>query len=389
MFLKKNNMETSLESLKLIVTGGHPTPSLAVIDYIRRVYPKTDILFIGKKYSYHGNDSLSFEFKEIAIRNVKFEQVNPPRSTSFLTPFFILEIGNLILTLFFILKIFLKFKPDVILTFGGYVGLPVSFLGFLFRIPVVMHEQTVIPGIANSIIAKFASKVCISFPETEPFIPRKELVVSGNPVREEIFKQKATSINIDIKNNLPIIYITGGSLGAHAVNLHIENILPKLLAFANVIHQTGNISEFNDFKRLTNIKNSLENTIAERYHVFDHIPSTDIGYVFHKADLVISRSGANTFFEIIALKKPCILIPLPYSSRNEQLKHAEILKELGVGVVFNQNERSEKLLQLINETLSSIDEKKAGFIQKSKIDRYQYNAAETIAQQIFSLPRKK
>jgi UDP-N-acetylglucosamine--N-acetylmuramyl-(pentapeptide) pyrophosphoryl-undecaprenol N-acetylglucosamine transferase len=250
------------------------------------------------------------------------------------------------------LLILLKEKPDRILSFGGYIALPISVVGFLLQIPVFTHEQTIAPGFANKVIGFFAKKVFVAFPQAAHHFNKNKTIVSGNPIRKEVFVTKDIPDNLD--ESKPVILILGGSLGSHSINVHIESIIDVLCQKYNVIHQTGNVAQYGDFERLSHIHH-------KNYFVKNHISGDLYGSYLAKADVIISRAGANTIFELVAIKKPAILIPLPWSAGGEQQKQAELLKNAGCCEIFDQSEESPKLLDKIDSILRSSDSYKQNF----------------------------
>ncbi len=367
-----------MQPTKIIITGGHVTPALAVIDLIEDKYPDTKIVFVGRKYNNNKERTESFEYKEIQRRSIRFYHLVTGRLTRSVS---LRTLQDLIAIPFGFIRawqILRKEKPELVLSFGGYLAFPIAAVGSWMNIPVYTHEQTVHPGLANQKIAGLADKVFISFPESARFFPKSKTVLTGNPVRKSIFSTKA---QISTPPQIPCIYVTGGSLGAHAINVHIEHILPELLTFCSVIHQTGNLHEYNDYERLKAVRESLPETLKSRYSVRTHIGDDEIGALLHKADVVVSRSGANTFFELVALKKPAVLIPLPLAAFDEQRKHAGILKTVGAAEIFEQDGKSEELLSLIRKVLL---EKKHYERAYQKLERtYSSEAAQRIVEEIF------
>ncbi len=328
---------------KILITGGHVTVALAVIDELLKSQKPDSIIFVGRKSANENEKSESFEYQEVTARNIRFIHLETGRGAQLFK-----FIGGLVKAF----KLLSKEKPNVILSFGGYIALPIAIAGKMFGIKIITHEQTIEPGSANRIIGHIAKKICISFPETESLFDKSKVVLTGNPVRQSIFKPKN---KILIPENYPCIYVTGGSIGSHAVNVHVENILKELLKKYVVIHQSGNISEFGDFERLNKLRDFLPQDLKSRYILKPHFLDGEIADAYAFADLVVSRSGANTFFELIALGKPALFIPLPWSARNEQQKHAEIFKNHGAGEIFVQDEPSKKLLETIEMMVSKTD----------------------------------
>ncbi|MBP9797528.1 UDP-N-acetylglucosamine--N-acetylmuramyl-(pentapeptide) pyrophosphoryl-undecaprenol N-acetylglucosamine transferase [Candidatus Woesebacteria bacterium] len=323
--------------MKILVTGGHPTPALAVIEELRK-HPQHEIYYVGKQFSQEGTTSESYEYKQIKKLKLPFYSIKTGRLTRIISPTLIRELFLTIYGFFNACSILLKIKPDVIMSFGGYMAIPVCFIGKLFRIEIVTHEQTISPGLANKIIGYVADKVLVSFPETIKYFKVSKTRVTGNPIR---FQARRTIIKpFDISSSKPIIYITGGSLGSHSINIHIEKILDELLKYFIVIHQTGNIEKYGDFKRLSKVR-------RKNYYVVEHFHSDEVGWVFRNADIVVSRAGANTTFELIHYRKPSVLIPLPWSGNGEQDRQAKLLAQAGAAEVFDQYHSSDALLDKI------------------------------------------
>lgn len=329
--------------MKIVLIGGHLSPALSVIDELGKT---SQILFIGRKYALEGDEAFSLEYKTITNLRIPFVSITAGRLQRKLTRhtvFSLLKFPVGVVQSFFILK---KFKPDVVLGFGGYVSLPVAISAFLLGIPVVIHEQTLESGFANKIIAPFAKKICISFESSRKFFPKEKTVFTGNPVR------KFEDLNLEFgtwKNpNLPTVYITGGSLGSHFINTLVEGCLEKLLEKFNVVYQTGDAREFNDFDKLQKLLESLPKHLG-KYTLRKFIDPSEVGYFLKNCDFVIGRAGINTVTELIFFEKPALLIPIPFSQNNEQLKNALYLEKLGLGKVLSQNKTDSK--KLFEETV--------------------------------------
>lgn len=339
--------------MKILITGGHTTPALALIEELKK--KRAEIVFVGRKYALDSEKIFSFEYQAIKKLGIKFIDLKAGRLTRIFSWRSFLNFIKFPLGFFFSFQILKREKPDFILSFGGYLALPIGIIGWLMKIPVFTHEQTLIPGLTNRVIGFFAKKIFISFPQTKEYFPKNKTIVSGNPIRTCVFKKIKQPFKI-IKNK-PLIYITGGSLGSHSINLLVEPILPRLLNNFIIIHQTGETKEYQDFERLSKIKH-------RNYFLKKHFYDDEIGFVYSLTDLVISRAGANTVFELIALKKPAILIPLPWSAGGEQKAHAQLLKEKGVVEIFFQ----EKI-----KKSSSLDLYNLIIKMSNKIDRYKKN----------------
>ncbi len=360
--------------MKILVTGGHVTPALAVIDELKG----HEIVFVGRKYAVTGEISPSFEYQEVTKRGIKFTDLKAGRLTRLLSLQLIPNLFRIIKGKSSAKKILNQEKPGAVLSFGGYIAYPVAKSAANLGIPVYTHEQTINPGISNKLIGKFAKKVFVSFPETTVFFPKNKVIVTGNPLREAIFKTGKKLA--EFEKSLPTIFISGGSLGSHSINRHIKNILPKLLEKYQVIHQTGSVKGEDDFENLSRFRESLPENLKRRYFLRQHFFEDEFGFIYSMADLVVGRSGANTFFELIAVEKPAVFIPLPWSSGKEQQKQAQIFAQAGAGEVFDQSEESETLKSKIDNVLGNLEQYKNSF---KNLKQYQKdNAAKLIAHEV-------
>lgn len=330
---------------KILICGGHPTPALAVIDELKKNHPEISLVFVGRKYALESERTLSYEYKGCTERLVPFRQLQAGRLTRLITKSSILNLARVPYGFFQALLIVLQEKPDCVVSFGGYIALPVAFWSWFFHIPVYTHEQTMKPGAANKLIGFFSRKIFVAFESIVHFFPKNKTEWIGNPVRDVVFVHNVLSFPID--QHVPVLYVTGGSLGSHSINQHIFSLLEMLLPAFTVIHQTGDVKEYGDSDTAVKLKRKFQKTYPNRYVPVAHIADCDIGSVYKTAEFVVGRSGANTFFELIALQKPALLIPLPWSANGEQKEHAEFFKKQGIGEVFDQKNESSELYHMI------------------------------------------
>ena len=328
--------------MKILICGGHPTPALAVIDELQRKHSEIALVFVGRKYAIDSERTLSFEYKGCVERKVPFRELRAGRITRLITRSSIFNILRVPYGFFQALFILLQEKPEKVISFGGYIALPIAFWAWLFHILVFTHEQTMKPGIANKIIGFFSKKIFVAFESVIQYFPKNKTEWIGNPVRDVVFKQNELSFPID--SSVPVLYITGGSLGSHSINTHIYSLLEKLLPSFTIIHQVGDVKEYGDLERAQKLKLQYQKIYPHRYVPVAHITENEIGSVYTQAEFVIGRSGANTFFELIALQKPALFIPLPWSAHGEQKAHAEFFKRHGIGEVFDQKSDNAELL---------------------------------------------
>ena len=357
-------------SNRIIFTGTHFTPALAVIEEIKKKEP-WEIYYLGRKYTLEGEKIPSPESQILPKMGVKFIPIPAGRLQRRFTRWTIPSLLRVPFGLFKALKVILEIKPKVIVSFGGYVGVPVVIAGFLRRVPILIHEQTATVGLANKISVRFAQKIAISFPESKTFFPEGKVVFTGNPLRPEIFKSGKPLFPLNEKKKT--IYITGGSQGASIINETVERCLLDLVIQYNVVHQCG-AKDYPHFKEKK----------AKDYFPVDYVDNNSIGWVFEKADLVVSRGGANTILELAALGKPAIIIPIPWATHNEQLKNAEFLAKSGVAEILPQEKLNpQNLKDLIEKMMANLSSyQKAGEKLKKTIPR---DGAQKIVAEIYKL----
>lgn len=320
------------------IIGGHSSPAFSVIDSLKR--KNEEIYFLGRKHPLEGEKSISLEYEICRKKNILFLPLTTgrlQRKISLLSFFSLLKIPIGFLQSFYY---FLKFRPKIVISFGSYLSLPPCLVAKIFQVPVIIHEQTFSAGLANRLIAPLANKVLISFPSSFKYFPKKKTILTGNPIRREVFINKPVSWQKAVDR--PFIYITGGSLGSHKINFLIAEILPFLLKKFYIIHQIGASLKYKDYDNLLSLKNKLPEELAKKYFPRKFLYSEEIGWVLNNADLIISRCGINTLSEILILKKPAILIPLPFSL--EQKENAEKIKDFGDFLILNQEKISPKIL---------------------------------------------
>lgn len=312
-------------------TGGHAFPLVAVARELRKLLlptEKIEFFYLGPDKPELGLILLSqedFEIKTISSgkirREFSFENL---KDILFKIPLGILE------SLFYLLK----FKPALVFSKGGYGSFTVTLAAFLLRIPVFIHESDVVPGLANRISSKWAKKIFVSFQKTEYF-PREKIIFVGNPIRKEILggnKQSAKEI-FNLTFEKPIILILGGSQGAQTINDFILGILNEFLRDFELIHQCG-INNFKSVKAEAQVV--IEKELEKYYHPIDFLSEEKLKHALAAADLIISRGGSGAIFEIAAVGKPSILIPLRKSAGNHQVKNAYRYYEAGACEIIEE-----------------------------------------------------
>ena len=337
--------------MKILLTGAHLTPALAMIDHIQARHPKDKLVYVGRLFSQEKLAQKAVEASEVKARGVKFiafSAVKFVNSSLFDRLFSFFSFPKTVKEAKEILK---KERPDVVLSFGSYLAVPFALAAKTLKIPLVTHEQTIAMGKANQFIAKLADKVAISYPQTADYLNKKNYTVTGNPVRNRIFAK-----NLKRPKDLPakfkkLVLIMGGNQGSFAINEAVGLILTDLLKDYTVVHQCGRANKLKDYpKELKKIRQDLPEDLKEKYVIKEWINEEDLFWIYQKADFAISRAGANSVLELCLVPLPAILIPLPKAYNDEQQRNALMMKNAGGAIILPQADlSSEKLLRAIKK----------------------------------------
>lgn len=331
--------------MNIIITGGgsggHVMPALAVIEELRNsqndFFKENNIIYIGSKKG--------IEKSLIEKSGVEYKSINTGKLRRYLSFQNFSDIFRTFTGIVQSAKLIKKIRPDIIFSTGGFVSVPVIIAGKIKKIPILIHEQTVDAGLANKIAGRFAQKIALTFPESGKYFQKDKIVVTGIPIRKEIFQGTKESgyKRFGFDSSLPTIFFTGGGLGCRVLNEAAKVILPELLIKTNVIYQTGAAMNGRDFLDMKKIRESLPDYLQKRLYLTDFI-NNEIADVFALTDLAIARSGAGTVNELLMLKIPAIFIPLAIATNNEQLKNALISVNLGGAEIIEEKELSSTIL---------------------------------------------
>jgi len=294
-------------------TAGHVVPNIALFDSLQKNY---EIYYIGSTYG--------IEKDLVEKQGVTYYGISSGKLRRYIDIKNITDAFRVIRGFAQAIVLLKKIRPDVIFSKGGFVIVPVVLAAGFLKIHVVLHESDITPGLANKISLPFAKVVCTSFPETQQHIKKKKVVLSGTPIRESLFKGQADKglAICGFDNSKPVLLVTGGSLGALKLNSVLRESLPTLKKSYNIIHLCGK----------NNIASELENISG--YAQFEYLDE-ELPHVLACADLIVSRAGANSIFEFLALRKPHLLVPLPKTkSRGDQILNAESFKNQGYSKVL-------------------------------------------------------
>ncbi|MDO4474252.1 MAG: undecaprenyldiphospho-muramoylpentapeptide beta-N-acetylglucosaminyltransferase [Eubacteriales bacterium] len=350
---------------RIILTGGgtagHVTPNIALLPRLKEL--QYDIHYIG---SYNGIEKELIEQLGIPYHGISSGKLRRYFSLqNFTDPFRVLKGFNEAYRLIKLLK------PDVIFSKGGFVSVPVVLAGKRCKVPTIIHESDMTPGLANKISIPSATKVCCNFPETLDHLPASKAVLTGSPIRQELLSgNKEHALNFTgLGSDKPVILVVGGSLGAVAVNEAIRRILPSLLRKYQVIHLCGkgkldpSLNHLNGYVQYEYIKDELKD-------------------LFALSDIVISRAGANAICELLALHKPNLLIPLSANaSRGDQILNARSFERQGFSIVIEEEELDNDLLLAAIDNLYNNREKFVSAMKNSN----QQDSIDTIIDLIESV----
>lgn len=317
---------------KILLTGGHAaTTGMAVVEELvrRKSKENLEISWIGARSAVEGKKIPNIEFRVFPNLNIKTYSIISGRWQRKFTFWTIPSFFKIPIGFFQSLFLISKIKPRLTLSFGGYAALPVVFASWIFRIPVILHEQTAAAGLANRISAFFAEKILLARESSGKFFDPQKSQVTGNPVMTQIAEIPPKNVIGDP----PVILITSGSRGSQIINKVVSAVLDNLLQKYRVIHISGEI----DYPEFSGKKNTA-------YEVFPWVDPMKMDGLYREADLVIARAGANTVAEIMITRRPSILIPIPWSYLNEQFKNAEFAVNFGIAKIINQQDLSGKVL---------------------------------------------
>lgn len=325
----------------ICLLGGHLSPAQAVAETLRSIHPDIPITFIARKQSFITEN---YESVESTVMK-KFGHVitiNPPRR---LFPWNWPAFAISVLTIFYLFSVN---RPRAVVSFGSYVSIPAIIVTWILRIPLIIHEQTRSISRSNQFASRFARIVCVNDEQVDVSHIKTQVVVTGFPLRPSLFEQGLGS-PYPIPSGMPIVLITGGTTGAVSINELVFPIIDSLVKHCVIVHQTGSVS----YKKALGFREQLDGSLIDRYIVAPFSSSETMSWLYKNATVAVSRSGANTIYELLAFRLPAILIPLPWSQNNEQEALAHWFCRQQKGIVLDQHSLTSQLLQTKIEELIS------------------------------------
>lgn len=326
---------------KIILTGGgtagHVTPNIALIPALQKE---------GFEISYIGTHN-GMEKGLMEKENIPYYGISSGKLRRYLSAKNVSDIFHVAVGIKEAASLIKKLKPDVIFSKGGFVAVPVVLGAKLNKVPIIVHESDMTPGLANKIAIPFADKVCTTFPETLQYIPHHKGVNTGTPIRQMLFEgdRKKGLTFCGFNTQKPVIMMMGGSLGSVKINTQLRGALPAILKDFQLVHICGK----------GNKEDKLEH--KEGYKQFEYVLD-ELPHIFAAADVIISRAGSNSISEILALKKPNLLIPLSaHASRGDQILNAKSFEKQGFSMVMQEENMTyasiEKCIKILYEKRQS------------------------------------
>ena len=326
-------------------TGGHTSPGLAVAALLRE--RGIDLAWIGSRGG--------IEARRVPERGIPYFAVPTGKLRRYWAWQNVADLGlNVPAGVLAATRLLQRLKPRVVFATGGFVALPVVAAAALARIPVVIHEQTAVPGLANRVAARFARRVAVAFADAASGFPATKVVVTGNPLRPELRGGSRTDAvaRFGLAEDLPLVYVTGGAQGAQRINRAVGEALLALLDHAQVIHQCGDNPATGDRRWLEELRGQLPGPRARRYTIIPYV-GDELAAIYAAAALVVARAGAGTVNECCHLGLPAIYIPLPGARGDEQTANARLVERAGGCVVLPQSELTpERLLTTVRALLA-------------------------------------
>ncbi len=357
-------------------TGGHIFPAIAVAQELKRYNKNIEILFVGAegKMEMEKVPKAGFEIKGLWISGLQRK----------LTTRNLLFPVKLLSSLIKANKIVNKFRPDIVISFGGYASGPVAQIANWKGIPLVLQEQNSYPGITNKLLAKNAEKICVAYKGMEKFFEKEKIIFTGNPVRQDISEMDKDINSIalrhfDLVQNKKTVLVFGGSLGARSLNEAVRQNFEKILGDKDdvqLIWQVGKLY-YNDYAK-------PELADHPNIKILPFIDRMDLAYA--AADLVVSRAGALTISELSLAAKAVILVPSPNVAEDHQTKNAMSLFDQNAAAFIDDIDIKEKLGNKIIELLN--DDKYLERLRANIKKLGRPNAAKEITETIVNIAKK-
>lgn len=366
-------------------TGGHFYPLMAVADAIYEQSKQQQLVSAPELYflSVDPYDQEALDKRDISFRRISSGKYRTYFSWRNILSYFQIFFGSL-KALWTVFAIY----PDVVFAKGGYASLPVLIAARILRIPVVLHESDSVPGRVNQWASSFARNIAISFPQASSYFPKEKTAVTGNPVRKNVEQPAMSGAReyLGIPEEMPVVFVLGGSQGAEALNNVIVSALPGILEDYCIIHQTG-ADHIEGIRQTTDVIFSNlprdNRSIAERYKAFGFLDDEAMRMAAGAADVVVSRAG-STIFEIAAWAVPSILVPLEIAHGNHQLENAYTYARAGAATIIEEDNLNDDILISEIKDITEDEEKYESMVAAAN-EFYRSDSATVIARELIHI----
>ncbi len=356
-------------------TGGHIFPAISIANEIKRQMPDSEILFVGAKGKMEMQKVPAAGYKIVGLPVRGFQRRLTLKNISF---FF-----NLFASMIKSRRVVKKFKPDIAIGVGGYASGPTLRTATAKKIKTLIQEQNSYAGVTNRILSKKVDRICVAYDGMEKYFPAEKIVLTGNPIRQDILdiseKTAEATNHFNLQANKRTILVIGGSLGARSINEAIHQGYQKFIdANIQVIWQTGK----SYFPQVTELAKEL---LPKGIIIKEFIKRMDYAYAI--ANIIISRAGAGTISELAVVSKPCILVPSPYVAEDHQRKNAMALVNKQAALFVEDKKTKEKLVDTALDLMN--DEIQRKLLQKNITEFAKPDAAKSIVEEIIKLLEAK
>ena len=352
--------------MKILLSGGGTmgsvSPLIAVYERISKKLPQTQFLFLG---TYSGPEK-----KAVEGYNIDFKAISSGRLRRFFSFRNLVDPFKVFWGFWQSLFLIIRFKPNAVIIAGAFVGVPVAWAARIMGVPILIHQQDIIPGLANKLMANIATRITVSFEVSLGDFFENKTVLTGNPVREEFFScKREDSLKIfDLKNDLPVLLVLGGGTGATAINELVRTSLAGLTQFCQVIHIAGRGKGFD-----------LQ---ADGYHQYEFL-ANEMQEALCAADLVVSRSGLSILSELVVLAKPTILIPIPQSHQEANAQYFQ--KNNAVMTLSQDTLTNEMFVDIVKEVFGSAN--KRSNLSRNIFKMMGSDGAEKVANELLEIAK--
>ncbi len=318
-------------------TGGHFYPLMAVAERVN------DARLAGRSISLYYFGPEPYNETELAQNDITFVRIPAGKRRKYFSPLNFLDPFKTLYGLMVAIKKLYQIYPDAVFSKGGYTSVPVVLAAYILRIPIIIHESDSKPGSANKLAARFARYIAIAYDEVAEYFPAGKVAQVGIPIRKAFMVQDANPLGmLGLRSDRPLVFITGGSLGAQRINNLVLETLDELLPQYTVLHQTGPLNE--EHVRKTAVELIGDRTLLSNYYAKGTFTGAEMHHALSGANIIISRAGSGSIYEIAHNGKPSIIIPIPEDVSHDQRTNAYAYARTGAATVIEEGNLTDGLL---------------------------------------------